>query len=108
MAPNFMAIIALTMIAVMLLILLPCVFNLQSRDHWYDQGWSDCNEAHHQFAMTPEDMQVLRELKFALRAHIKAKGYQCKGDIKKIDRAENLEDLKHVVWEICILRKEKK
>lgn len=101
MTPQETCAIALVVIAVLLIVVLPKIVSMQGRDHWYDQGWKDCEKAHNHFELTPDDEIVLRHLKLALRAYIKAKRYQRKGDVKKVAQIDDFGSLKHATWEIC-------
>ena len=87
-------------------VVLPYVNHMQTIDEAYDEGWEACMDAHDLFEMTPDDERVLKELKSALWAHMKNKGYQRSGDKKKLDRVADFGSLKASVWETLVLRKE--
>lgn len=107
MTPTTTAVIAVLATIALLCACLPIISVIEGKEHWYDEGWADCERAHNQFGMTPDDEAVLKHLKFAFKAYIAMKGYRRRGDIKNVDRIENFEDFKHLVWEICIERKVK-
>lgn len=85
----------------LLVILIPALLNLSTKNDWYEQGWRDCYESHKRFEMSADDYVVLKHLKKALRAYIKSENYQTRGDVKKVAGIENFDDLNHVTWEIC-------
>lgn len=108
MNPAWTGVLAIAVIGLVLLIALPNLIHLDNRDHWYEEGWQDCRQAHRHFGMTPDDMAVLKHLKICFKAYIKVKGLQRRGDVKRIDRTEDFDEFRHLVWEICESRKEEK
>ena len=108
MTPLTSALVAILSILAWLGVGVYAVSSLKSGDEWYEEGWEDCAKAHHHFGMTPDDELVLKHLKLAFKAYIKEKGYRRRGDVKKLDRAENFDDFRHIVWEICELRRSKR
>lgn len=105
MSPQGTALIAIGCIILLLIVGLHGATRLEGREMWYDEGWRDCEKAHNNYWMTPDDEEVLKHQKLAFKAYIRAKGYRRRGDIKKIDTAENFEDLRHLVWNICVSRR---
>ena len=98
-------VIYFTICIAILALTLPAVYKLQGRQHWYDEGWQDCEDAHNKFEMTPDDELVLKILKTALWDYMKLKGCQKAGDKKKLNQINDFENFKMFVWNVCIWRK---
>ena len=107
MTPKWIAVTSIFLIGIMLILVLRAITELEGREKWYEEGWRDCESYHNHFGMTSDDKEVLKQLKLAIRAYIKSKGYWRSGDYKKLDRAENFDELKHLVWDICVARRAK-
>ena len=99
------AVLGLCMLAGVLALIIPALFRLQGRDEWYEEGWQDCRKYYKDFEPTDDDTLLLRHMQEALILYIKVKDIKRRGDIKKVRSTENLEDLKHVAWELCEGRK---
>ena len=74
-------------------------------DHGYDEGWSDCEDIHNKFQMSPDDDAVLKVLKESIKDYAKKTDVYERGDIKAIDSMSDFGELKNGVWEIFIHRK---
>lgn len=106
MTPTQTGVICFALCVMLMAVFIPALHRLKNRDEWYEEGWNDCYESHNGFAMSEEDKRVLKELKSAVWAHLKATGYQRSGDKKKLDQIGDIQVLKAYVWETCIYRRE--
>lgn len=82
------------------------MMNIKGFNAGYDNGWRDCEKAHRYFEQSEDEEKVLKEMRTATKSHIKRTGVYKRGDMKILDNAENIGELKHAVHDICILRKE--
>lgn len=108
MTPTQAGVIGFAVCVAIIAVLLPALYKLEGRDHWYNEGWCDCEDAHHKYEMTPDDELVLKELKKAMWEYIKMKELQKNGDKKRLSESKDFADFRQYVWEVCVWRKEKK
>jgi hypothetical protein len=96
----------MAIMALVILVMLGILPEIHGREHWYDQGWEDCERAHKHFEMSNNDEAVLKILKEAVKDYAKKTDAYERGDIKAIDGIEDFGELKRGVWEIFVYRKE--
>lgn len=101
MSPIEAGLLAMIAIGAIVIVGLVVMNEAECREKWYEEGFRACLKLHRDFEITEDDKLVVKHLKSALKAYIKAKGYQRKGDIKRIQAINDFEDLKNAVWEIC-------
>ena len=80
--------------------------NINGHNAGYDEGWRDCEKAHRYFEQTDDEEKVLAEIRNATKKHIKESGNYKRGDMKALDMAKDVSELKHLIYNICVLRKE--
>lgn len=90
--------------AVMIILAMACE-KAHEKDQ-YHEGWMDRARLEEACEMSPDDEAVLREMKKAWKAYLRANCLYKKGDSGKVDFARNFKEFKDVVWDTTIRRKE--
>ena len=78
-----------------------------AREAGYKEGYEDCARVHNNYEMSPDDDLLMEELKGALKLYIRHHGLYEKGDVKRIEKALDWYDYKHIAWNMTVFRKEK-
>ena len=72
----------------------------------YHEGWKDRAKLEAEMQKSPEEDAVLKTMKQAMKQYMRTSCMYRRGDSGKIDNAEDFRELKGVVYELTIRRKE--
>ena len=89
-------------------IVLAIITDRTKYDRGYKNGWDNCIKAHNNYEMTDDEKIVFDIIKKSIKQYLRNKRYFEKGDLEAINNAEDLSELKDIIWVICVLRKETK
>lgn len=97
--------VALTLITFVTLTLIATA-DKANGDRDYHQGWADHAALMKAYEESPDDEALLKEMKRALKAYIRAEKLHRKGDSGRIDKTTDWKEFKDVAWNTTVRRRE--